>query len=779
MEQTVKAKKLIYTLLLLAIAACALFLFACSSEQDGGSSISGVKIDDDIISWNAYGGAAKYSVVVDEKEYITEEPQFDLFYIAGEERTYKVKVCALSASDNPLTDYTENIDYVVTKRYLSGIGGILEENGEYTVGAANKKYINGKIIVPAYSNGKPITAIGENAFSGCDKLEKIYIPDTVSEISSNAFSGCTALRAVRLPNELLTIGSHAFSGCDILQKIYIPDTVTEIAEGTFNSCDMLKKIHLPNELSVIGKNAFAYCISLTSMDIPSGVTQIKGNPFFGCTGLTELTVAKGNLCYRANGTCLLDINTTAVLFGRDTKDIPTYAHRIENSAFNSCDSLIDAIIPDNIVEIGNSAFADCVNLRKVVLPKDLKVLEANIFSGCSSLVEVDLPNGLDQISICAFEKCTSLTAIVIPERVTRIKKDAFNGCSALENVKILSKLASFNTGIFYNCSALKRLEVAASKELCSTQFPLNFNGCDSLMELVVTDEDENVKSDNNCIIDKKNNRLIRGCKSSVIPDYIAEIGSRAFSGCSGLERVVIPCGVTKIGDMAFAKCNDLVYFVMPDSVTELGYGVFQDSLKLGGISLSQNISVIKYSSDIYIAGPADFFSQSGESTTLYVPYIYETKTEVRDDGKKITYTARIPSLPGWQFDNGQCNEFRGCDIRSDGGYSYLYSYTYKSTGHPYNGDTYATGPLPPMLDNREDETEEFFDAFYAKYDAEMNPRAPMRLGYEFKGWATEEGGEPVYKAYLNKNGTVCALSYAERKTIPNGTKLYAVWEKTK
>ena len=64
-----------------------------------------------------------------------------------------------------------------------------------------------------------VTAIGYRAFSFCEKLESITIPDSVISIGEYAFYGCISLKSITVSDSLTRIGANAFSFCTSLRKI--------------------------------------------------------------------------------------------------------------------------------------------------------------------------------------------------------------------------------------------------------------------------------------------------------------------------------------------------------------------------------------------------------------------------------------------------------------------------------------------------------------------------------------------------------------------------------
>lgn len=108
--------------------------------------------------------------------------------------------------------------------------------------------------------------------------------------------------------------------------------------------------------------------------------------------------------------------------------------------------------------------------------------------------------------------------------------------------------------VFSNRNSLKSVTIPETVESISYSA---FNGCDSLTELKVDENNKTFHSDGNCIIETATNTLVVGCAGSVIPDYVTAIGSRAFCGYTSLTSITIPDSVTKIEDVAFRGCESL------------------------------------------------------------------------------------------------------------------------------------------------------------------------------------------------------------------------------
>ena len=80
----------------------------------------------------------------------------------------------------------------------------------------NSSY-SGNVVIPPFItyNGKcySVTAIGDNAFSGCRSLTSINIPEHVRHIGIMAFSYCSNLTLINIPKSVESISRGAFYGC--------------------------------------------------------------------------------------------------------------------------------------------------------------------------------------------------------------------------------------------------------------------------------------------------------------------------------------------------------------------------------------------------------------------------------------------------------------------------------------------------------------------------------------------------------------------------------------
>ncbi|MDB4699614.1 leucine-rich repeat domain-containing protein [Akkermansiaceae bacterium] len=162
-------------------------------------------------------------------------------------------------------------------------------NGKVAITDCNEA-ATGELVIPDAIEGKPVTSIGNYAFSACESLTSITIPDSVTSIGDDAFYNCGSLTSITIPDSVTSIGDYAFYNCGSLTSISIPDSVTSIGNDAFYNCTSLTSIRIPDSVTSIGNDAFYNCSSLTSITIGDSVTSIGTRAFESCRSLTSITI---------------------------------------------------------------------------------------------------------------------------------------------------------------------------------------------------------------------------------------------------------------------------------------------------------------------------------------------------------------------------------------------------------------------------------------------------------------------------------------------------------
>ncbi len=247
-----------------------------------------------------------------------------------------------------------------------------------------------------------------------------------------------------------------------------------------------------------------------------------------------------------------DLKDKYIKIPEKIKDSDGYSHRvtkIENGAFFGCEKLEAIEISDSVEEIENNAFSGCVNLKLVKLPNKLTKIERCLFFECTNLQTLVIPDSVKSIGDDAFWCCENLTDLILPESLEKLGENVFGFCEKLTSLFIPASVTEINSKALTHRSSFESLEVDG--------------------------ENVNYFSDGNCVIEKSTNKLVAGCKNSVIPHYVTEIGDYAFSMISGLECVNLSQSVVRIGREAFSKCYSLQEVYIPSSVTQIGENAFE------------------------------------------------------------------------------------------------------------------------------------------------------------------------------------------------------------
>lgn len=93
------------------------------------------------------------------------------------------------------------------------------------------------IVIPTEVDTYKVAAIGDNAFSGMERIEKVTINADITSIGSSAFYGCTLLAEIEIPDTVTQIGEYAFGNCPLLTADIIPDSLQNKNDKLFSYHD--------------------------------------------------------------------------------------------------------------------------------------------------------------------------------------------------------------------------------------------------------------------------------------------------------------------------------------------------------------------------------------------------------------------------------------------------------------------------------------------------------------------------------------------------------------
>lgn len=215
--------------------------------------------------------------------------------------------------------------------------------------------------------------------------------------------------------------------------------------------------------------------------------------------------------------------------------------------------------------------------------------EVSVKGGSSLKGEIVIPGEINGYPVTAIEPegfdWLNITAVTIPDSVKTIGDKAFYFCTALKTVTIGTGVTSIGQDVLSYCSSLTQIQVEVGNPA--------------------------YHSSGNCLIETESQKLIAGCKESVIPtdgsvksigayafygnlregitvtvpDSVTSIEESAFAYCFGLSAVTLGSGVESIAQNAFKSCSYLEQINIPASVKQVGSCAFSDCDKLKRVDI--------------------------------------------------------------------------------------------------------------------------------------------------------------------------------------------------
>lgn len=227
---------------------------------------------------------------------------------------------------------------------------------------------------------------------------------------------------------LTEIISYAFTNCNKLTSIVLPNTITKIGNNAFGLCQSLTRVDLPESLENLGEFAFERS-KMETLYVPKNVSTIGNFIFYGCDNLTSVTVATGNATFDSRNGCNAIIKTSdnALVAGCKNTVIPEDVVSIGTGAFAANSNLERVIIPATVTTFNNAVFRNCSKLGSVVCKSTTPATLGNyVFTDVTSNTnqpKLYIPMGTKQAYIDAGWTETIFTGGIIEESEFDLNND--------------------------------------------------------------------------------------------------------------------------------------------------------------------------------------------------------------------------------------------------------------------------------------------------------------------------------------------------------------------
>lgn len=274
---------------------------------------------------------------------------------------------------------------------------------------------------------------------------EVVVDESVEVITERLFYGSDVTK-ITLPIGCVSIGARAFSLCEKLEYVYIPDSVTSIGDFITDSSD--KAVINCHGNSYAQEYAKKYgCIYVICeydgwmYDVKDGKVTITA--YLGDE--TDVVIPKlihgyivtaiGDACFygRKLESVYIPSSVTHIYAGafEDVATLKTVTFEnvsaiefVGNRAFYGTQYIESAVGEDGLIVL-NGTLISCKATGHVVLPYYVRTVADNVFSS-AEILSVTINEGCKEIRKDAFAGATSLEWVFIPESVVSAEAKAFD-----------------------------------------------------------------------------------------------------------------------------------------------------------------------------------------------------------------------------------------------------------------------------------------------------------------------------------------------------------------
>ena len=552
----------------------------------------------------------------------------------------------------------------------------VDDNDDITI----TRYIgeDTNIQIPSTINNKLVKKLDNNLFNNNETIEKITLPNTITEIGDNAFSNMSSLEEL-----VLNEGIMSYGDCMLLGSFNLKRLTMEAENTMLLSLFDYDESNIPQDLYLILRYTNRYVVAkngvLKNLTDNSTINLVFDDSwidvygFDNCHSLKSITLSS-TIKYissfenprKLKALYINDLESYVQIssnYWSNYQGLLFFAHNL----YLNGELIENLIIPEGVTEIGPYAFYGCTSIKKVSLPNSLIKIERYAFANCYNIMYIELPDSVTTIKEYAFKN--SHFPLIIPEGLRNIdnyaissdgiKKIYYRGAKAKWNQNV-SNYVNSNIEIEYNCNQNFEYVNNDDYEYFRYDDDIYFIKCKNLN---IEDFDGSNFEGGNVIYVYGGS--FSGCsylRSLSIPlHYIYDVECAGYRGDLGiifgnsyypgsylasvyygvcyypasLKEITIT-NASRIYTHAFSDCTSLTSITIPESVTKIDNFAFSGCSSLTSITIPESVTSIGYSAfyncssltNIFYAGNVSQYSLLSNTPTTGTVYYYSESEPV-------------------------------------------------------------------------------------------------------------------------------------------------------
>lgn len=428
-----------------------------------------------------------------------------------------------------------------------------------------KNYVLQTVILPT-----DMQHVGEYMMDNCWSLRNVVLPKNLKTVGNNAFYNCMELTIPSFPRDLDEVGRYAFFRVGIDSIVF--DRPTRLGYGAFAGTP-LRRIDMPLPPDTIPAMAFA--AQLTEIHIGEGLKVIGAEAFGGEIAVAELPssireIHSTSFAYNAPFLRSIEPVDSIRYIGRVAYAVTDHSrtsYELRPGTVSISDRLFESsaatsfTVPASVEIVGERAFASTKITAMPSMP-GLRQIADWAFNGCQQMTRADIPESVDSIGFYAFRDCPALTTVNYCAIDARCNYTMLG--ADIEHITLGDRVRRIPTGLFTENKHLTSLVLPTTVEVISENA---FYDCRNLQSLILPDgvTDIGISAFSNC----------SALSDFHWPLHLRSVGQGAFNNCESLTVISLPEGVESVGWAAFSSCSSVRSLYIPSTLRSLDSGAFQ------------------------------------------------------------------------------------------------------------------------------------------------------------------------------------------------------------